>query len=250
MADHNFVVGQEFPDVKAFRNAIKEAAIAQHFELRIIKSDLVRYFAKCASEGCPWRIRAVKVPNAPTFTIRSLEGTHTCERNAQNGHHQASVDWIVSFIEERLRSNINYKPKDILHDIHKHYGITIPYKQAWRAKERGLAAIYGSFEEGYCWLPADCQHIRSANPGSVAEVFTSSPPENRFERLFVSFYASIYGFLNGCLPIIGLGAIPLKSKYLGTLLLATSFDPDGKRGSVKQREENFQSHPMHSVCGI
>ncbi|GMY38847.1 Protein FAR1-RELATED SEQUENCE like [Fagus crenata] len=188
MDEHSFVVGQEFPDVKAFRNVIKEAAIAQHFELRIIKSDLIRYFAKCAAEGCPWRIRAVKLPNAPTFTIRSLEGTHTCGRNAQNGHHQASVDWIVSFIEERLRDNINYKPKDILHDIHKQYGITIPYKQAWQAKERGLAAIYGSSEEGYCLLPSYCEQIRKSNPGSVAE---------------------------------------LKNKYLGTLLSATSFDADG-----------------------
>ncbi|KDP35909.1 hypothetical protein JCGZ_09881 [Jatropha curcas] len=226
MEDHTFVVGQEFPDVKAFRNAIKEAAIAQHFELRIIKSDLIRYFAKCASEGCPWRIRAVKLPNVPTFTIRSLEGTHTCGRNAQNGHHQASVDWIVSFIEERLRNNINYKPKDILHDIHKQYGITIPYKQAWRAKERGLAAIYGSSEEGYCLLPSYCEQIKRTNPGSIAEVFTTGA-DNRFQRLFVSFYASIYGFLNGCVPIIALGGIQLKSKYLGTLLVATSFDADG-----------------------
>ncbi|KAK9287163.1 hypothetical protein L1049_015574 [Liquidambar formosana] len=226
MEDYNFVVGQEFADVKAFRNAIKEAAIAQHFELRIIKSDLIRYFAKCATDGCPWRIRAVKLPNAPTFTIRSLEGTHTCGKNAQNGHHQASVDWIVSFIEERLRDNINYKPKDILHDIHKQYGITIPYKQAWRAKERGLAAIYGSSEEGYCLLPSYCEQIRTTNPGSIAELFTSGA-DNRFQRLFVSFYASIYGFLNGCLPIVGLGGIQLKSKYLGTLLSATSFDPDG-----------------------
>lgn len=226
MADHNFVVGQEFPDVKAFRNAIKEAAIAQHFELRIIKSDLIRYFAKCATEGCPWRIRAVKVSNAPTFTIRSLEGTHTCGRNAHNGHHQASVDWIVSFIEERLRDDINYKPKDILHDIQKQYGITIPYKQAWRAKERGLAAIYGSSEEGYCLLPLYCDQIKKSNPGSFAEVFTTGV-DNRFQRFFVSFYASIYGFLNGCLPIIGLGGIQLKSKYLGTLLSATSFDADG-----------------------
>lgn len=226
MEDSTFVVGQEFPDVKAFRNAIKEAAIAQHFELRIIKSDLIRYFAKCAAEGCPWRIRAVKLPNASTFTIRSLEGTHTCGKNAQNGHHQASVDWIVSFIEERLRDNINYKPKDILHDIHKQYGITIPYKQAWRAKERGLAAIYGSSEEGYCLLPSYCREIKKTNPGSVAEVFTTGA-DHQFQRLFVSFYASIYGFLNGCLPIVGLGAIQLKSKYLGTLLSATSFDADG-----------------------
>ncbi|KAJ8764717.1 hypothetical protein K2173_009102 [Erythroxylum novogranatense] len=218
-------IGQEFPDVKAFRNAIKEAAIAQHFELRIIKSDLIRYFAKCASEGCPWRIRAVKLPNVPTFTIRSLEGTHTCGNNAQNGHHQASVNWIVSFIEERLRNNINYKPKDILHDIHKQYGITIPYKQAWRAKERGLAAIYGSSEEGYGLLPSYCEQIKRTNPGSVAEVFTGA--DNRFQRLFVSFYASICGFLNGCLPIVGLGGLQLKCKYLGVLLLATSFDADG-----------------------
>lgn len=224
--DHNFVVGQEFPDVKAFRNAIKEAAIAQHFELRIIKSDLIRYFAKCVTEGCPWRIRAVKLPNAPTFTIRSLEGTHTCGKNAQIGHHQASVDWIVSFIEEKLRDNINYKPKDILQDIHKHYGIIIPYKQAWRAKERGLAAIYGSSEEGYCLLPSYCEQIKRTNPGSIAEVFTTGA-DNRFQRLFVSFNASIYGFLNGCLPIVSIGGIQLKSKYLGTLLSATSFDADG-----------------------
>lgn len=226
MEDHNFFVGQEFADVKAFRNAIKEAAIAQHFELRIIKSDLIRYFAKCATDDCPWRIRAVKLPNAPTFIIRSLEGTHTCGKNAQNGHHMASVDWIVSFIEERLRQNINYKPKDILHDIQKQYGITIPYKQAWRAKERGLAAIYGSSEEGYYLLPSHCEQIKQCNPGSIAELSTTGA-DNRFQRLFVSFYASIYGFLNGCLPIVSLGEIQLKSKYLGTLLSATSFDPDG-----------------------
>lgn len=225
MEDFNFVVGQQFADVKTFRKAIKEAAIAQHFELKIIKSDLIRYFAKCAKEGCPWRIRAVKLPNVPTFTIRSIEGTHTCGRNAQLGHHQASVDWIVNLIEERLRDNVNYKPKDILQDVQKQYGITIPYKQAWRAKERGLAAIYGSSEEGYCLLPAYCEQIKLSNPGSIAQVFTTGS-DHRFQRLFVSFNASIHGFLHGCLPIIGLGGMELKSKYLGTLLSVTSFDAD------------------------
>lgn len=226
MEDYNFVVGQQFPDVKGFRKAIKEAAIAQHFELKIIKSDLIRYFAKCAKEGCPWRIRAVKLPSAPTFTIRTIEGTHTCGKNAQLGHHQASVDWIVNLIEERLRDNVNYKPKDILQDIQKQYGITIPYKQAWRAKERGLAAIYGSSEEVYCLLPSYCEQIRQSNPGSIAQLFTSGS-DHRFQSLFISFNASIYGFLRGCLPIISFGGMQLKSKYLGSLLSVTSFDADG-----------------------
>lgn len=226
MEDFNFAVGRQFPDVKTFRKAIKEAAIAQHFELKIIKSDLIRYFAKCAKEGCPWRIRAVKLPNVPTFTIRSIEGTHTCGKDAQLSRNQASVDWIVNLIEERLRSNVNYRPKDILQDIQKQYGISIPYKQAWRAKERGLTAIYGSSEEGYSLLPAYCEQIKLRNPGSVAQVFTTGS-DHRFQKIFVSFNASIHGFLNGCLPIISLGGIELRSKYLGTLLSVTSFDANG-----------------------
>uniref|UniRef100_A0A803LMA0 Mutator-like transposase n=2 Tax=Chenopodium quinoa TaxID=63459 RepID=A0A803LMA0_CHEQI len=186
MEEHKIFIGQEFPDVKAFRNAIKEAAIAQHFELRVIKSDLIRYIAKCSIGDCPWRIRAVKISNSSKFTIRSLEPTHTCGCNAQNGHHQASIDWI----------------------------------------ERGLEAIYGSSEEGYCLLPSFCDQIKKSNPGTVAEVYTACA-DNQFQRLFVSYYASIYGFLNGCLPIVGLGGLQLKSKYLGTLLAATSFDADG-----------------------
>lgn len=33
--------------------------------------------------------------------------------------------------------------------------------------------------------------------------------------------------MNGCLPLLGFGAIQLKSKYLGTLISASSFDADG-----------------------
>ncbi|CAA0807405.1 Unknown protein, partial [Striga hermonthica] len=215
-----------FPDVKSFRHAIKEAAIAQHFELRIIKStDLVRYIAKCAVDNCSWRVRAVNLPNSSTFAIRSLDPTHTCGKKAHACHHQASINWIVSFIGQNLRENMNYKPKDILQDVYKEYGITIPYKQAWRARERGLQDIYGSSEEGYYFLPAYCEQIRKTNPGSIAEVFTSSS-DNHFERLFISFRASLCGFVRGCLPIIGLGGVQLKSKYLCTLLSATSVDPD------------------------
>jgi len=58
-------------------------------------------------------------------------------------------------------------------------------------------------------------------------VITTSA-DNLFQRLLISFYGPMHGFLNGCLPIIGLGGIHLKSKYLGTLLSATSFDVDDK----------------------
>lgn len=224
--DYELHVGQEFPDVKSCRRALRDTAIALHFEMQTIKSDKTRFTAKCAAEGCPWRIHAAKLPGVPTFTIRTIHDNHTCGGIAHLGHQQASVQWVANSVEQRLRENPNYKPKEILEEIHRVHGITLSYKQAWRGKERIMAAMRGSFEEGYRLLPQYCEQVKRTNPGSIATVY-GSVTDNCFQRLFISFHASIYGFLNACRPLLGLDRTFLKSKYLGTLLLATGFDGDG-----------------------
>ncbi|KAL5768202.1 hypothetical protein ACOSQ2_014985 [Xanthoceras sorbifolium] len=223
---YELTVGQEFPDVKSCRRALRDTAIGLHFEMQTIKSDKTRFTAKCASEGCPWRIHAAKLPGVPTFTIRTIHESHTCGGISHLGHQQASVQWVANSVEQRLKENPNYKPKEILEEIHRVHGITLSYKQAWRGKERIMAAMRGSFEEGYRLLPQYCEQIKRTNPGSIASVY-GSQSDNCFQRLFVSFQASIYGFLNACRPLLGLDRTFLKSKYLGTLLLATGFDGDG-----------------------
>ena len=89
-----------------------------------------------------------------------------------------------------------------------------------------MAAMRGSFEEGYRLLPQYCEQVKRTNPGSIASVY-GNQSDNCFQRLFISFQASIYGFLNACRPLLGLDRTYLKSKYLVTLLLATCFDSDG-----------------------
>ncbi|XP_073288395.1 uncharacterized protein [Primulina huaijiensis] len=224
--NHELVVGQEFPDVKACRRALRDTAIALHFEVQTIKSDKTRFTAKCASEGCPWRIHAAKLPGVPTFTIRTINDSHTCGGISHLGHQQASVQWVANSVEQRLRENPNCKPKEILEEIHRVHGITLSYKQAWRGKERIMTAMRGSFEEGYRLLPQYCEQVKRTNPGSIASVYTN-PADNCFQRLFISFQASIYGFLSACRPLLGLDRTFLKSEYLGTLLLATGFDGYG-----------------------
>ncbi|KAF7119673.1 hypothetical protein RHSIM_Rhsim13G0031700 [Rhododendron simsii] len=223
---HELTVGQEFSDVKSCRRALRDTAIALHFEIQTVKSDKTRFTAKCASEGCPWRIHAAKLPGVPTFTIRTIHDQHTCGGITHLGHQQASVQWVASSVEQSLRENPHYKPKEILEEIHRVHGITLSYKQAWRGKERIMAAVRGSFEEDYRILPQYCNQIRRTNPGSIASVYVN-PADNCFQRLFISFQASIYGFLNACRPLIGLDRTVLKSKYLGTLFFATGFDGDG-----------------------
>lgn len=224
--DYELRVGQEFSDVMSCRRALRDTAIALHFEIQTIKSDKTRFTAKCASEGCPWRIHAAKLPGVPNFTIRTIHEGHTCGGISHLGHQQASVQWVANSVEQCLRDNPNYKPKEILEEIHRSHGITLSYKQAWRGKERIMAAMRGSFEEGYRILPEYCEQVKRTNPGSIAAVYGNSI-DNSFQRLFISFQASIYGFLNACRPLIGLDRTHLKSKYLGTLLLATGFDGDG-----------------------
>ncbi|XP_076951176.1 uncharacterized protein LOC143624383 [Bidens hawaiensis] len=219
-------VGQEFPDVASCRRALRHTAITLHFEIQTVKSDKTRFTAKCASEGCPWRIHAAKLPGVPTFTIRTIHSEHNCGGIAHLGHQQASVDWVATTVEQQLRENPQCKPKEILEEIHRAHGITLSYKQAWRGKERIMAALRGSFEEDYRFLPLYCEQIRRTNPDSIASVYVN-PNDNCFQRLFISYQASIYGFLNACRPLIGLDRTVLKSKYLGTLLFATSFDGDG-----------------------
>ncbi|XP_021894214.1 uncharacterized protein LOC110811875, partial [Carica papaya] len=226
MENHELTIGQEFPDAKSCRRAVRNAAIALRFEVQTFKSDKTRFTAKCATEGCPWRIHAAKLPGLPTFSIRTIHDHHTCVGIAHLGHQQASVQWVADTLAEHIKQNPQCKPKEILEEIHRVHGITLSYKQAWRGKERIMAAIRGSFEEDYRLLPQYCDQVQKANPGSIALVY-SNPNDGSFQHLFISFQASIYGFLNACRPLIGLDKTCLKSKDLGSILLATGFDGEG-----------------------
>uniref|UniRef100_A0A2N9H220 SWIM-type domain-containing protein n=1 Tax=Fagus sylvatica TaxID=28930 RepID=A0A2N9H220_FAGSY len=97
--------------------------------------------------------------------------------------------------------------------------------QAWRGKERSMAALHGTFEEGYRLLPAYCEQVRKTNPGSIATVVATGQ-ENCFQRLFISYRASIYGFINACRPLLEFDKAHLKGKYLGSLLCAAAVDAD------------------------
>lgn len=226
VTDRQLFVGQEFPDVQSCRRALRDAAIALRFEIQTVKSDKTRFTAKCARPGCLWRIHAAKLPCVPNFSIRTLVDEHSCGGVKGLGHQQASVQWVADAVAERIKENPHYKPKDILEDILCVHGIALSYKQAWRGKERIMASVRGSIEEDYCLLPQYCNMIRMTNPGSIALVY-ADPVDNCFQRLFVSYHASIYGFLNACRPLILLDKILLKSKHLGTLMMASGVDGEG-----------------------
>ncbi|MQL69141.1 hypothetical protein Taro_001400 [Colocasia esculenta] len=137
----SLVVGQEYEDVQTFRNALTSAAIASNFELHMVRSDQRRVTARCASDGCTWRVHASKLPQVSTFRVRTLTPEHTCVRSENAGHRQATAKWIANCIRDKLRQNHNYKPREILNDIHQEYGVLITYKRAFLGREKALEEL-------------------------------------------------------------------------------------------------------------
>ena len=68
--------GSKFPDIIAFRKAIRHYAAKEGFEITRLKTDLTRFIAHCAAEGCPWRIHASKV-----YGERTIEVIHSSCNN-------------------------------------------------------------------------------------------------------------------------------------------------------------------------
>ncbi|KAK3025033.1 hypothetical protein RJ639_043311 [Escallonia herrerae] len=217
-------VGQRFNSVDEFRQALRKYAIAHQFAFRYKKNDSHRVTVKCKAEGCPWRIHASRLSTTQLICIKKMNPTHTCEGAVITTGYQATRSWVASIIKEKLKVFPNYKPKDIVNDIKHEYGIQLNYFQAWRGKEIAKEQLQGSYKEAYGQLPIFCEKIMETNPGSLATFTTKD--DSSFHRLFVSFQASLYGFQQGCRPLLFLDSTPLKSKYQGTLLAATAVDGD------------------------
>jgi hypothetical protein len=66
-------LGALFPDIVAFRKAIRHHAVKTGFELaKGIKTDPTRYIAKCAHPNCPWRIHASRIHDQKTIQVHTI----------------------------------------------------------------------------------------------------------------------------------------------------------------------------------
>ncbi|KAM7278591.1 hypothetical protein ACFE04_005725 [Oxalis oulophora] len=226
-------VGQRFNSVNEFRDALHKYSIARSFAYRYKKNDNDRVSAKCKSQGCPWYIYASKLSKTKFICIKKMEALHTCEGiDGFKAGYRATKGWVGNIIKEKLKVNPSYKPKDIVADIEREYGIQLHYSQARRAREVAREQLQGSHIEAYSQIPFLCEKIEETNPGSVATFVTKD--DSSFHRLFVSFGASISGFEQGCRPLLFLDAITFVS---GT-----------QNGLKKALVEEFDNSCYHSHC--
>ncbi|XP_047310782.1 uncharacterized protein LOC124914310 isoform X2 [Impatiens glandulifera] len=220
----NAIIGvdQRFSSFGEFREALHKYSIAHGFAYKYKKNDSHRISAKCRSEGCPWRIYASRLASTHLVCIKRMNSNHTCQGSGTKARCWGSKGLVGSIIKEKVKVSPHCKIKDIAKEIESEYGIQLNYSQARRAKMMAKQELQGTHEEAYNELPYLCGTMLETNPGSVAIVTTRE--DSSFHRLFVSFHASISGFLKGCRPLLFLDVIPLYSKYQGVLLVACTAD--------------------------
>src|SRR5438552_19117021 len=139
-------------------------------------------------------------------------------------HTQAGAALISSLIQPRLKDHPNYSPNEIKKDARRDAFVNVSYSTAWRAKEKAMSNINGSYEDAYAQLPKLCLDLMEVNPGST--IILDRSAANNFRRLFICYAASANGF-GDCRPVLGLDGTHLKSKYLGILIAATGVDANG-----------------------
>ncbi|KAK9284049.1 hypothetical protein L1049_012309 [Liquidambar formosana] len=222
-------VGQPFEGgVGQFRRALKMYSMEVGFEYDFVKNTKERVIATCrrrATNNCMWRVNATLQKINGYFYIRSLNNIHTCGaaiRTTKNS--RMSSELVASLIRDKVRDKPLTRPTDIVYDFKESYGLDITYHHAWWGVDRAKNELFGHQSLLYDLLRWYKEETERTNPGSIIEI-DYDINTGRFKRVFVSFYACIYGFWY-CRPMLFLDGTFLKGRYKGNLLAATAKDGD------------------------
>ena len=75
--------------------------------------------------------------------------------------------FIAQLLITQVSSDICMTPKTIMDQVHNRMRMLINYDTAWRAKQKALKILFGSFEESFNYAPRLLQKICMTNLGTV-----------------------------------------------------------------------------------
>jgi len=199
-------------------------ALKKNFGYRVKKSTKSLLTVRCLVEGCKWRVRAKKLEGSDSFKVTKYPSAHTCSLEMRTGNHQQAKSWVIGHLIKSKYDQVGrtYRPRDIIEDVRRDYGVNISYGRAYRAREYALVFARGSPEGSYALVNSYGEALKLANPGTVFEVEVEE--QRYFKYVYMAFGPCIRGFLNCIRPVIVVDGTHLHEKYKGMLLIATCID--------------------------
>ena len=130
------------------------------------------------------------------FQSDEVSECHTCSLEMRTGNHQQAKSWVIGHLIKSKYDQVGrtYRPRDIIEDVRRDYGVNISYGRAYRAREYALVFARGLLEGSYALVNSYGEALKLANPGTVFEVEVED--QRYFKYVYMAFGPCIRGFLN------------------------------------------------------
>jgi hypothetical protein len=224
--EDQLAIGMKYSNFTLLKGALQRYAVKKHFNYKVVKADSVRYQVCCAGVAdydCPFKLRAILSKRSMLVTVKIFVPEHSCPPHI-HGESVAKIAWVKSEIQATVESDQAVKPKSLIQTVKEKSTSTIPYHLAWQAKETIREGIHGSESRSYAKLPSLRQQILAVSPQTS---FILEKNDDRFQRLFIYNEATKDAFEH-CRKLVAVDGTFLKSRYLGTLLLAVTIDANNE----------------------
>ncbi|CAL9007263.1 unnamed protein product [Prunus brigantina] len=165
----------QFANKDELKEAIKEYAIVQGMNIKLVKNDNKRIQAKCAGHSkCPFILWASKIDrDEQTFAIKTLSLEHECTRADKLKYTNSR--WLSKRFADKMRKNPDWDVGAFKAEI-------------YRAKNLSKVIIEGSYVKQYARLWDYAEELKKANKGSTV-ILKNKMKGNKpvFERIYVSW---------------------------------------------------------------
>ncbi|KAL6314467.1 hypothetical protein AAG906_025952 [Vitis piasezkii] len=142
-------------------------------------------------QGCPWKVTARAVGRTKIVQVHTFRNEHNHSlEDVSIFEPVVRCNRATTMIDDVIRSNPDYLPRQICKDFRRQYEMQLNYCQAWNLKEKAKEKIHGVPQCSYKLLPWLCTRLIETNPRTIAEYRCSD--DGHFMQLFWAIQGALF----------------------------------------------------------
>ncbi|RVW82503.1 hypothetical protein CK203_046270 [Vitis vinifera] len=135
--------GHTFSTANEFRDAIYLMSVGCRFRYKFKRNCLKHMTVICVVEGCPWKVTARAVGRTKIVQVHTFRNEHNHSlEDVSIFEPVVHCNRATTMIDDVIRSNPDYLPRQICKDFRRQYGMQLNYCQAWNLKEKAKERIH------------------------------------------------------------------------------------------------------------
>ncbi|CAL2254955.1 unnamed protein product [Prunus armeniaca] len=195
--EDEFRIGIQFANKNELKEAIRQYAIVQGRNVKLVKNDNKRIRAKCVGHTkYPFILLASKIDrDEQTFAIKTLSLEHECTRVDKLKYTNSR--WLSKRFADKIRKNPGWNVGAFKSEVLEKYHMNVSRHQIYRATSLSKVIIEGSYVEQYARLWDYAEELKKANKGSTVII------KNKMNEPYIGQVLTVIGVdgNNGIYPV-------------------------------------------------